>query len=296
MIEKQSVSRVIFNIFNYGFMILLAIVCVAPIWHVAMASISDPRMLMGTSGLLWKPLGNVTLKGYQLVLKNPNIITGYANTFIYVVVTAVLGSFLTLVAGYLISCKDFKLRIPLTLFIVFTMLFNGGLIPSYMVVRELGMINTRWAVILPGVINAFYIIVMKSTFEQLSPSYEESAKLDGAGSIRILFSILTPLVKPTVAVVVMFIVIQQWNSWYQAAIYLPAKRGLWPLQLFMREILVQNDTAKILSGSDAMSKADMTSNLVKYCITMVGTLPILCAYPFAQKYFVKGVTLGGVKE
>ncbi len=295
MIEKLTPSRVIFNIFNYSFMILLCIICVAPLWHVLMASLSNPRMLMQRSGLLWLPMGDATLQGYKLVFKNSAILRGYANTLFYVTATTVIGTSLTAVAGFVLSRQNMKLKTPFTLFIIFTMMFGGGLIPSYMVNRALGMVNNPLGVIIPGVINAFYIIIMKNAFEQLSGSFEESAKLDGAGSLTILIRILLPLIKATVAVVIMFSIIMQWNSWYQASIYLPKRRDLWPLQLIMREILVQNDTTKIVTAGDALSKADMVSNLVKYCVAIVGTLPILCAYPFAQKYFVTGVTLGGVK-
>ncbi len=175
------------------------------------------------------------------------------------------------------------------------MMFSGGLIPTYMVIRSLGMINTKWALMVPGLLNAFYITMMKSSFEQLPDSFEESAKLDGAGPLTILFKILAPLVKASVVVIVMFIAVMQWNSWYPASIYLPAARDSWPLQLFMREMLIQNDTANVITSVDAQSAADFTSNLVKYCVVVVGTLPILCIYPFIQKYFVTGVTLGGVK-
>lgn len=295
MIEKNTPSRIIFNIFNYGFMVLFAVACIAPIWHVLMASVSNPRLLMGTSGILWKPLGDITWKGYEIVFQNKSILVGYANTLLYVAWHAVMGTLCTLIAGYLVSRKNFKLATPLMLFILFTMMFNGGLIPGYMVIRSLGMLNTRWVMLIPGLMNAFYITMMKSAFEQLSSSYEESAKLDGAGPLTILFRILVPLVKANIAVIVMFTIVMQWNSWYPASIYLPAERELWPLQLIMREILIQNDSSKVLMGSDAMAKADFTNNLVKYCVTVVGTLPILCVYPFAQKYFVTGATLGGVK-
>jgi len=295
MVEKTTVSRVIFNIFNYGFLIALCARCIAPLWHVLMASISDPRALMGSSGLLWTPEGSPTLRGYQLVFDNSQILMGYANTLLYVVSTTLIGTFLTLMSGYVLSRPNMKLKLPLTIFVMFTMMFSGGLIPSYMINRALGLIGSRLAVIIPGVINAFFIIIMKNAFEQLPQSYEESAKLDGAGPLAILFRILMPLIMSTVAVVAMFTVVMQWNSWFQASIYLPKRRDLWPLQLIMREILVQNDTAKIMTSGDAIKKADMVGNLVKYCVTIVGTLPILCAYPFAQKYFVKGVTLGGVK-
>lgn len=295
MVEKLTPSRVIFNVLNYLFMIVLCIICIAPLWHVLMASLSNPRSLMATSGLLLTPSGDVTFRGYEMVFRNASILSGYANTLVYVATTTALGTILTVMAGYVLSRPVLKLKIPLTLLVVFTMMFSGGLIPSYMINRSLGLVNTMLGVILPGVINAFYIIIMKSAFEQLPASFEESAKLDGAGPLQIMIRILVPLVKATIAVVVMFIIVMQWNSWFQASIYLPKRRDLWPLQLIMREILVQNDTARILTASDAVSKADLTGNLVKYCVTIVGTLPILCAYPFAQKYFVKGVTLGGVK-
>lgn len=297
MIERHSKSRILFQICNYSFMIFFAAACFLPLWHVLMASVSDPRLLMGSSGLLLKPLGEITMKGYGLVMRNKDILTGYINTLLYVVAVAAAGSFLTAIAGYLVSRKNFGLAKPLTVFIMFTMMFNGGLIPTYMVVRNLGLLNTRGSIILPGLMNAYFIIMMKSAFEQLSGSYEESAKLDGAGPLVILFKILLPLVKPTIVVIIMFTVITQWNSWYSASIYLPRRRDLWPLQLFMREMLIQNDTSKIVtSAEEANAMVKMTGNLVKYCVTIVGTLPILCAYPFAQRYFVTGVTLGGVKE
>lgn len=295
MIEKTKPSRAVFNIFNYGFMILFAFICIIPILHVVMSSLSDPRLLMSASGIIWKPLGDITLAGYKLVFQNKSILTGYGNTLIYVAWNAVVGTLLTVVAGYLVSRRDYKLKVPLMLFILFTMMFSGGLIPTYMVIRSLGLINSRWVLMIPGLMNAFYITMMKSGFEQLSDSYEESAKLDGAGPITIMFKILAPLMKANIAVIVMFTVVMQWNSWYPASIYMPAARELWPLQLFMREMLIQNDTAAILMNSDTYGAVDFTANLVKYCVVVVGTLPVLCAYPFAQKYFVTGVTLGGVK-
>ena len=295
MVEKNGPGRIIFNILNYGFLIFFSAICVIPIWHVVMSSFSDPRLLMAHSGIVWFPLGNATTAGYQLVLNTGSIWTGYGNTLIYVAWSAIVGTILTVIAGYLVSRKNFKLSTPLMLFILFTMMFSGGLIPTYMVIRELGMINTRWALLIPGIVNAFYITMVKSAFEQLPDSYEESAKLDGAGTMRILFQILVPLIKANVVVIVMFNIIMTWNSWYSASIYLPAVRQYWPLQLYMRELLIQQDTGSILSSADTHSLADFTSNLVKYCVVVVATLPVLVAYPFAQKYFVTGVTLGGVK-
>lgn len=297
MVEKNTPSRIGFNILNYGFMFLFAVACFLPFWHVLMCSISEPRLLMANSGLVLWPLGKPTLDGYKMVLQNKDIWSGYGNTFVYVFSTAVLGTFMTALAGFLISRKNFKLTKPLTIFIVFTMIFSAGTIPTYMVVRSLGMLNTRWAIIVPSLMNAYYVIMMKSAFDQLSPSYEEAARLDGAGPLAILFRVLLPMVKPTLVVIIMFTVIMQWNSWYSASIYLPRARDMWPLQLFMREALINNDTSKLVTtAGEANAMVNMTGNLVKYCVTMVGTAPILLAYPFAQKYFVKGVTMGGVKE
>jgi putative aldouronate transport system permease protein len=295
MIEKITPSRIIFNILNYGFMILLCIICVAPLWHVLMASLSNPRMLFSSSGIIWLPLGKSTLQGYGLVFKNGFIVGGYLNTLLYVGVTTILGIALTAIAGFVLSRPNLKLRMFFSMLVLLTLMFSGGLIPSYMINRSLGLVNNRLGVIIPGVINAFFIMIMRSAFVQLPASYEESAKLDGAGPVTILVRILVPMVKATIAVVVMNIVVLQWNSWFPASIYLARRRDLWPLQLFMREIMVRNDTSRIISGTDAVSAADNVANLVKYCVAIIGTLPILAAYPFAQKYFVKGVTLGGVK-
>jgi putative aldouronate transport system permease protein len=295
MIERLTPSRIVFNIFNYAFMVLLSVVCIAPLWHVLMASLSNPRMLFASSGIIWLPLGIPTLQGYDLVFKNGFIAGGYLNTLIYVGVNTVLGTSLTAIAGFVLSRSNLKLRMPFAMMILLTLMFSGGLIPSYMINRSLGLVNNRLGVIIPGVVNAFFIMIMRSAFVQLPASYEESAKLDGAGPVTILVCILAPLVKATLAVIIMNIVVLQWNSWFPASIYLARRRDLWPLQLFMREILVQNDTNRILAGSDAVSAADNVAHLVKYSVTIIGTLPILAVYPFAQKYFVKGVTLGGIK-
>jgi putative aldouronate transport system permease protein len=295
MIERVGPSRAVFNLLNYTFMVFLCLVCVMPMWHVAMASISNPRLLFASSGIVWRPLGDTTLQGYRLVFRNGFIINGYINTLIYVAANTLLGTALTAIAGFVLSRPNLRLGTLFSLMILLTMMFSGGLIPSYMINRSLGLVNNRLGNILPGVINAFFIMIMRSAFVQLPASYEESAKLDGAGPVTILVRILMPLVKATLAVVIMNIVVMQWNSWFQASIYLARRRDLWPLQLFMREILVQNDTNRILSGTDAANAADNVAHLVKYSVTIIGTLPILAAYPFAQKYFVKGITLGGIK-
>ena len=293
MVEKLTASRVIFNILNYGLIALFCIVCLAPLWHIAMSSISDPRQLMMSADINWLPLGDVQWRAYEMGLANRGILTGYINTVIYVTAFTMLGLALTAIAGYVLSYKT-KLRVPLMIMVVFTMMFSGGLIPSYIINMSLGLIDNRLAVIIPGATNAFFIIIMKNAFEQLPDSFAESAKLDGAGPIRILISIMLPLVKPTFAVLALFLIMMKWNSWFHEAIYLPQSRELWPLQLVMREILVQQDVSTVTAG-EAVAMANLMVQPIRHAVTIVGTIPVLFVYPFIQKYFVAGMTLGGVK-
>jgi putative aldouronate transport system permease protein len=295
MIKDKTLGSRVFDIFNYALMIVLCIIFFAPLWHVVCGSISDPWDLTTHTGLLFKPVGKINLEGYKLVLKNPAIQLGYLNTIIYVAASTALGTIITIIAGYVLSRKELKLAKTLTAFIMFTLLFNGGTIPTYIVIKELGLIGTRWALIIPGCANAFYIAIMKSAFEQVPASLEESAKIDGAGPLTIMVKILVPLVQATIAVVVLFTVLIQWNSWFPASIYLSQNRELWPLQLVIREILVQQDTSTITSGADMNIQAELMKNQIKYCTAIVASSPIMCAYPFAQNYFIQGVTLGGVK-
>jgi len=248
---------------------------------------------MMSTGINWLPVGDIQWRAYEMVLNNRGIITGYINTLIYVTSFTVLGLILTAIAGYVLSCKS-KLRIPLMIMVVITMMFSGGLIPSYMINMSLGLLDNRWAVIIPGATNAFFIIIMKNAFEQLPESFSESAKLDGAGPVKILVHILLPMIKATVAVIALFLIMMKWNSWFHEAIYLSRSRDLWPLQLHMREILVQRDVSTVTAG-EAAAVANLMVQPIRHAVTIIGTLPILFVYPFVQKYFVAGVTLGGVK-
>ncbi len=197
-------------------------------------------------------------------------------------------------SGYILSRSGLMWKGILMFFVTFTMMFSGGLIPFYMVVRNLGWIDKRIALIVPGCISVFNVIIMRTSFMSIPVSLEESAKLDGAGHFTILFNIILPLSKAVVAVIVLFIAVAQWNSWFFAMIFLQT-RSLFPLQLILREILVQNDTSKIMVGSDAVAQMDLYKPLVQYCTTIVATAPILCIYPFVQKYFVTGVMIGSLK-
>ena len=294
MVYKKTFGKVVFDIINVTVLVFIAAMCIMPILHVLFSSLSDPRALARNEGVVLWPLGEPTLKGYELVFQNPNIVQGYGNTLFYVTVGTTLGTFMTALCGYVLSRKDILYRGILTFFVTFTMMFNGGLIPFYMVVRNLGWIDKRIALIVPGCISVFNVIVVRTAFMSIPDSLEESAKLDGAGHMTILFRIILPLSKAVIAVIVLFIAVFHWNSWVFAMIFLQT-RTLYPLQLILREILVQNDTSKIMVGSDAVAQMDLYKPLVQYCTTIVATVPILCIYPFVQKYFVTGVMIGSLK-
>ena len=290
MVERKTFSRKVFLFVNTIVMLLIAFVCLAPLWHVLIASISDPALVEINQSLILFPLGDTSLKAYELVFMNDNIFIGYRNTLIYVGFGTVLSAFLSSLAGYVMSRKRCKWRNAFTFFITFTMMFHAGLIPTFIMVKEYGLINTRWAVILPTAVSVYNTIIMRTSMAAIPDSLEESAHIDGAGDWVILFKIILPLVKSTFAVIILFYAVTKWNAWFEAMIYLTQRRDLYPLQLFLREILVQAQAA-----SSADSEVVLYETLQKYATIIVSTLPILCIYPFVQKYFVQGVMIGSVK-
>ncbi len=290
MVERKTISRKVFLVVNTLVMILIAFVCLAPLLHVFMASISDPALVEANHSIILWPLGKVSLKAYQLVFSNDNIYIGYRNTLFYVIVGTLLSSFLSLLAGYVMSRKRCRWRNGFAFFITFTMMFHAGMIPTFIMVKNYGLVNTRWAVILPTAVSVYNTIIMRTSIAAVPNSLEESAHIDGAGDWVILFKIIFPLVKSTFAVIVLFYAVSKWNAWFDAMIYLTQRRDLYPLQLFLREILVQ---AKAASSAD--SEVVLYETLQKYATIIVSTLPILCIYPFVQKYFVQGVMIGSVK-
>ncbi|MDR3174879.1 MAG: carbohydrate ABC transporter permease [Treponema sp.] len=289
-----SPSRRIFVLANTLLLIMLGFVFLAPVMHVAFASISDPVKLNIKSGLIFWPLGKPTLEGYRIVLASPNIAAGYMNTLFYVLAGTGISMILTVTGAYCLSRKSFALRNPIMLFISFTMLFNGGLMPSYMVVRNLGLYNSRWAVIIPTAVSVFNLIIMRTSFLGIPASLEEAAKIDGANDVQTMFYVILPVSKAVIAVIGLFYAVGLWNSWFPAMIYL-RDRTKFPLQLILREILLINDTSIMNSSADATRNISVARQLVKYCTIMTATVPILCVYPFIQKYFAKGVMIGSIK-
>ncbi len=295
---RRSTSYRIFSVFNYLFLGLLMVVCLIPVLHVFFSSISDPALLKVHTGLVIWPLGKPTLKGYEIVLSNSRIARSYLNTFFYVGTGTALGVFLSMLGGYVLSRKNFMLKKPIMVFITFTMMFNGGLIPFYLVVKGLGWLDTPLAVIIPGCLSVFNIVLMRTAMTGISDSLYESAVLDGASHFTCFFRIAMPLSKPTIASIVLFTAVSLWNSWFQAMIFLKTRK-LFPLQLVVREILVENNTTSVTSGADVTSSAlgqNLYKYLVQYSTVIVTILPIICIYPFLQKYFVNGIMIGSLKE
>lgn len=289
---RESMARRVFLVVNTIILALIGFACFAPMWHVLCCSISDPTVLAREGGFHLWPVAPFSLAGYQAVLSYRNIAVGYMNTIFYVVVGTALNLALTIVAAYVLSRKRFLPGRVIMLLLTFTMLFNGGLIPTYLVYVRLGLINTRLAVLLSTAFNVFNMVILRTSFQGIPEALEESARLDGANDLVILTRIILPLSKASVAVITLFVAVTIWNSWFTSAIY-QMDRNMWPIQMFLREVLINNSQKSLEAGAKA--SAMELQILVKYAIIIVATLPILCIYPFVQKYFVKGVLIGSVK-
>jgi putative aldouronate transport system permease protein len=297
MVEHRNIPELIFDILNYTLLVIFSLLFIYPMIHVIMASFSDPIKLLSHIGPLLKPSG-FSLEGYKIVFNNPNISSGYKNTLIYVIAGTAVNILFTSMGAYVLSRRNLMFKKVMTIAIVFTMYFSGGLIPNFLLVRAIGFYNTRWALIIPSAIATWNLIVMKTSFQAIPASLEESAKIDGANDFTILFRIIIPVAKATVAVMVLFYSVGHWNSWFNAMVYL-RNRELWPLQLFLREILLSNTSAggNITDMvSEDVNGIFLLDELIKYCTIVIATIPVLFIYPFAQKYFMKGVMMGSLKE
>lgn len=279
----------LFDLANTIFMVLILALMLYPMLNVVSVSLSGTTKI-GLS--LWPQ--DPTVRNYGIVFRNGALWTGFLNTFVRVVLGIVATLFVTLLMAFPLSKKGLPFRRLITLFVVFTMFFNGGLIPNYIVVRSLGLIDSRWALILPRLVDTFALIVMRNFLMTIPDSLEEAAKIDGAGYFSILFRIVVPVSLPIIATVVLWTAVWHWNSWFDAMIYI-STQSKQVLQLILRRIVIEG-TASAMSVS--MDQADSVSNpdMIKAATIIVSTLPIICVYPFMQKYFVKGIVVGSVKE
>lgn len=291
---KRSNGEKVFAIFNYLFMIALIFITIYPLFYVAIASVSDSVEFMKHSGFLYKPL-NFNWNAYKIVFRNDDIINGFKNTIIIMISRVSLAMFLTILGAYVVSRKNAMLAPGMMIIIVVTMFFNGGMIPTYLNVRDLGLDNTMGALIFPSVMNAFNLIILRNAFAAIPDSLEEAAQIDGAGRVTTLFRVMLPLVVPTLMVVLLYYAVEVWNTWFEAMLYIENK-SLYPLQLVLREILINNNAAGAgMGGGASGGDAETMAETIQYAVMMVATLPILLVYPFLQKYFVNGMMVGAVK-
>lgn len=292
MKQQRSFGGVVFDIFNVIFMLCLIIITLYPMYYIVMASFSEPSLLIKHTGLMLKPYG-FSLEGYKAVMNDKDIYVGYVNTLFYVVVGTGLSFIVTALLAYALSRKEAKYAKYIMIYVTLTMFFSGGMIPLYLVVKGCGLLNTRWAPILPVVINVYNFIIMRTAFLSIPDSLIEAAKIDGASEPFILVRIVVPLAVSTIAVFLLFTGVGFWNSWFNAMIYIK-NRTKFPLQLFLREILVTNSTNDMMTNAGNDAGASL-AEVIKYSTIVVATVPVLMIYPFLQKYFVNGVMIGAVK-
>ncbi|GAF13036.1 sugar ABC transporter [Bacillus sp. JCM 19046] len=290
---RESAGDRFFGISVYVLVGLITLIVLYPLVYVLSASFSDPSAVL--RGELWLFPINPTIDSYLRVFNNQDIWIGFRNTFLYTTLGTALNLALSIMIAYPLSRKDFYGRNALTIFLVFTMFFSGGMVPTYLLVRDLGMLNTIWAVIVPGAVSVYNVIIIRTFFQNIPVELRESAELDGCSNIQYLFKILLPLSKPVIAVMILFYGVSQWNAFFDALIYL-TDRSLFPLQLFLREMLIQDQLSDMVQVSDSTLDAHaMTVEGIKYAVVIVASLPMLILYPFLQRFFVKGVMIGSIK-
>lgn len=296
---KETKRDRLFLICNYLYVTIAFVLVLYPVIYILSASISTPSYV--NSGEMWLLPKGITFEGYVRVFENSKIWVGYGNTILYTIVGTAINLLVTLPAAYALSRKDFVGRgFFMGMFLV-TMFFSGGLIPTYLVVKQLGLVNSMWALILPGAASVWNIIVARTFFQSTIPiELQEAAHMDGCTNLRLFLKIVVPLSTPIIAVMALFYGVGHWNSYFNALVYLN-DQSKYPLQMVLRQILVLQEMSTsagaATSGEAAMAmnaKADMAA-LLKYAVIIVATLPIIAVYPFVQRYFVQGVMIGSVK-
>lgn len=289
---KRGRAEKTFTVFNYIFFTLLCVIMVYPFWHVIMMSLSSVEATAKGGIFLW-PKG-FNLDTYSQVFRDPSIWSGYFTTILVTVVGTVLGTLFTATTAYPLSKKHLPFSKIMLFLVLFTMLFSGGMIPGYLLMKDLRLIDNRWSLILPGLISAYNVIIMKSFFMTIPESLEESAKIDGATDVTIFWRIVLPLSKATIATIALFTAVGYWNDYFSTVLYINTKEK-WALQAVLRYMLTNTNQAMQSAGVTVAAATNVTAATIKSASVVIATVPILCVYPFVQKYFVKGVMIGGVK-
>lgn len=290
---RESTPDRIFLVGVYVLLLVFLGVVLLPLAYIVASSFSSPEAV--SSGRVWLWPVDFSLRGYEVALSNPQVLRGYANSLFYTFFGTLISVTLTVALAFPLSRKDFYGRNVLMTLILFTMLFTGGLIPTYLVVQDLGMLDTRWALIVPQAIGVWQVIIARTYFSSAIPEeLAEAAQLDGCSDLRFLWSVVLPLAKPLIAVIALMYAIVQWNSYFDALIYLK-NPDLFPLQLVLRNILILNTTTAGSMEASAMLERQQLADLLKFSLIVVSSLPVLLIYPFVARYFTKGIMLGAVK-
>jgi len=296
---KDTRADKIFLIFVYVFLAISLLIVLYPLIYIVSASISNPHLV--NSGEMWLLPKGVTFEGYRTLLGNSSIWRGYLNTIYYTVLGTSINLLVTLPCAYALSREDFYGRRAFTNFMLVTMFLSGGLIPSYLLIRSLGMLNTVWALVIPGAVSVYNVVVTRTFFQSTIPrEMEEAAIVDGCSDFRLFMQIVLPLSTPIIAVMALFYGVGHWNSFFNALIYL-SDRSMYPLQMILREILILQDMSSNTVSNVTSEMANMLyskqqlAQVIKYGVMIVSSLPVIIVYPFLQKYFVKGMMVGSIK-
>lgn len=294
MVEQDNLGRKVFVILNYFLLILLGLLCIAPIIHVLAISFSSSSAAMSGSVSLWPVEFN--LISYQFVLQKPEFIASFQITIQRVLMGVTINMVLITLIAYPLSkeASAFRWRTIYVWFFIITMLFSGGIIPTYIIVKDTGILNTIWALLLPNAVPVFSVVLLLNFFRALPRELEEASFMDGAGHTTILTRIYIPLSMPAIATLTLFSTVGHWNSWFDGIIYMNSPT-LYPLQSYLRTVIIEANWEH-LSTTDAEILSKVSDRTVKAAQIFLGTLPVLIVYPFLQKYFMKGIVLGSVKE
>lgn len=286
-------GEIFFDRCNVAFLALVGLSAVYPFLYVLTLSVSTLADV-ARGGALVIPR-ELSWSAYELVLRDEDIRQGFLNTALRTVLGTGATLLMTSLMAYPLSRPQLPFRRQLVFYVIFTMLFTGGLVPRYLVIKHLGLIDTIWALVLPGMLTAFNVIVLKNFFQQIPASYEEAAKIDGAGDWTILFRVYLPLSKPALATIALWTCVVHWNSWFDAMLFIPSEDKQ-VLQVFVQRVVVENSVKDMQFGVENVDQSKFSSEALKAATVVVTVLPILLLYPFVQRYFVTGVTLGGIKE
>lgn len=289
MKKKIKIGNLAIDIVVITILSALALVCLYPVWYVLAASFTGSTELVKHQGIFFWP-EEFTAGAYRIVLQNKMLLGALKNSLIILLVSLPVNIVLTLLCGYFMACTGMMWKKPVVALIMFTMFFGGGLIPGYLNVRDLGLFNTLWSLILPGAVSVYNCIICKTAIEAIPESLKESAYIDGANDFHIIFKIIVPLIKATLAVLLLYYGVSHWNAWFLASIYIRDNEKL-PVQNILRGILLANQQLDGAGGDHYNSYAET----IKYAAIVITTVPIMCVYPFLQKHFTKGVMIGAVK-